>query len=198
MTHSILHIDASIKPAGSISKDLTRAIVDRLRGAHTDSDLIYRDLGANPVPETDAAWIVAVNTPADQRNAEQSEIAALSDQLIAELKAADTVVIGLPVYNFNLPSQLKTWFDQMARAGETFRYSESGPEGLVKGTRAIIAYSSNGTRLGSDIDFASGYLRHMLGFFGITDVQFVASDHFAIDAEASLNAANEGIANLAA
>jgi len=198
MTHSILHIDASIKPEGSISKDLTRSIVDRLRSAHPDSELTYRDLGANPLPEADAAWIAAVNTPSEQRNADQAGIAALSDQLIAELKAADTVVIGLPVYNFNLPSQLKTWLDQMARAGETFHYTEAGPAGLVSGTRAIIAYTSGGTRFGSDIDFASTYLRHMLGFFGITDVQFVASDQVAIDAEASLNAANEGIANLAA
>lgn len=194
----ILRIDSSIKTQGSISRQLTDDIVAKLVAAHPDATVTTRDLGANPLPATDADWLVAVNTPADQRNAAQAAIADLSDALIAELKAADVVVIALPIYNFALPSQLKTWLDQMARAGETFRYSEAGPEGLVKDTRAIVAYSSNGTRMGSEIDFASGYLRHMLGFFGITDVQMVASDHYAIDAESSLKAANEGIASLAA
>lgn len=198
MPHSILHVDASIKPEGSVSRNLTRSIVDRLRAAHAEASVTYRDLGTQPLPETDAEWIAALSTPADRRSAGQSDMVALSDRLIAEVKAADTIVIGLPVYNFTLPSQLKTWLDQLARAGETFRYSENGPEGLVQGTRAIVAYASNGTRIGSDIDYASGYLRHMLRFFGITDVQFVASDHFAIDAESSIKAANDGIANLAA
>lgn len=197
MTH-ILRIDSSIKTQGSISRQLTDDIVAKLVAAHPEATVTARDLGANPLPATDANWLVAVNTPADKRTSEQAEIAAQSDALIAELKAADVVVIGLPIYNFALPSQLKSWLDQMARAGETFRYSEAGPEGLVKGTRAIVAYSSNGTRMGSDIDFASGYLRHMLGFFGISDVQFVASDHYAIDAEDSLKSANDDIARLAA
>jgi FMN-dependent NADH-azoreductase len=194
----ILRIDSSIKTEGSISRQLTDDIMARVVAAHPDAEVTTRDLGANPLPVTDANWLVAVNTPADQRTPEQADIAALSDALIAELKAADVVVIGLPIYNFSLPSQLKSWLDQMARAGETFRYTEAGPEGLVKNTRAIVAYSSNGTRLGSDIDFASGYLRHMLGFFGITDMQVVASDHYAIDADSSLKSANDGIASLAA
>lgn len=197
MTH-ILRIDSSIKSHGSISRQLTDDILTRLLAAHPDARVTTRDLGAAPVPGTDSAWLAAVNTPADSRSPEQAAIAELSDTLIAELKAADVVVIALPIYNFALPSQLKAWLDQMARAGETFRYSEAGPEGLVTGTRAIVAYSSNGTRMGSEIDFASGYLRHMLGFFGVTDVQFVASDHYAIDAEESLRVANESIANLAA
>lgn len=194
----ILRIDSSIKTQGSISRQLTDDIVAKLLAAHPEARITTRDLGAAPLPATDSDWLVAVNTPAESRTPEQAAIADLSDTLIAELKAADVVVIALPIYNFALPSQLKTWLDQMARAGETFRYSEAGPEGLVKGTRAIVAYSSNGTRMGSEIDFASGYLRHMLGFFGVTDVQFVASDHYAIDAEDSLRVANDGIANLAA
>jgi FMN-dependent NADH-azoreductase len=155
-------------------------------------------LGAKPLPGTDAQWLGALGAPAEDRSPAQAEIVGLSDTLIAELKAADTVLIGLPVYNFAAPAQLKTWFDQMARAGETFRYSETGPVGLVQNTRAIIAYSSNGTRMGSDIDFASNYVRHMLGFFGITDVQIVASDHYAIDAESSMKAAQEGVSQIAA
>lgn len=198
MTHSILHIDTSLKPEGSVSKNLTRDIVARLRETHRDSSVIYRDLGIDPLPPTDPNWIAAMGTPADRQSPEQRETLELSARLIAEIKAADTIVIGLPVYNFTVPAPLKTWIDHLARPGETFRYTETGPEGLVSGTRAIVGYASNGTRIGSEIDFASTYLRHMLGFFGITDVQFIASDHFAIDPESSMKAANAGIAQLAA
>ena len=99
--------------------------------------------------------------------------------MLAEVKAADLLVIALPVYNFGVPSQLKSWIDQLARKGETFNYSETGPVGLLTGKRAIVAFTSDGTKMGSEIDFASGYVRHMLGFFGITDVQFAAADAMA-------------------
>lgn len=198
MAHRILRIDSSIKPEGSISRQLTDDILSRLTQAHPGAEVTSRDLGADPLPATDGHWIGAISTPAAERTAEQARTVELSDSLIAELKAADTVVIGLPVYNFAAPAQLKTWFDQLARAGETFKYTETGAVGLVENTRAIVAYSSNGTRFGSDIDFASGYVRQMLGFFGITDVQFVASDHYAIDPASSIKAANDGVAKIAA
>ena len=198
MAYQILRIDSSIKPEGSISRQLTDDIFARLQASHPDAKVVTRDLASDPLPPTDAHWLGSFATPVEERNAAQVKTVELSDTLIAELKAADTVLIGLPIYNFSAPAQLKTWFDQMARAGETFRYSEAGPVGLVENTRAIVAYSSNGTRLGSDIDFASDYVRHMLGFFGITDVQFVASDHYAIDADSSLKAASEGVAKIAA
>jgi FMN-dependent NADH-azoreductase len=194
----ILRIDSSIKTEGSISRQLTDQIIDRLTEAHADATITTRDLGTAPVAAADSDWLVSVNTPADQRSPAQAEIADLSDTLIAEIKEADVLVIGMPIYNFTLPAQLKSWLDQMARAGETFKYTEDGPVGLVEGTRAIVAYSSGGTRFGSEIDFASGYVQHMLGFFGITDVQFVAADQGAVDPEASIKAANEDIAKLAA
>lgn len=198
MTHTILHIDTSITAANSVSKGLTDAIVKRLQGEHADTAVTYRDLGAQSLGEIDGAWLAAVNTPAEARDDAQNALAVEADQLIEELQGADTVVIGLPVYNFAAPSQLKAWIDHVARAGVTFRYTENGPEGLIKNTRAIIAYSSGGTPFGSDYDFASSYIRHALGFIGITDVQFVVADKGAVDAEASLKAANEDIANLAA
>lgn len=194
----ILRIDSSIKTEGSISRQLTDQIIERLQAQHSDAEIITRDLGVSPVAAAESDWLVAVNTPAEHRSPEQAKVADLSDALIAELKDADLVVIGMPIYNFTMPAQLKSWLDQMARAGETFQYTETGPVGLVKDTRAIVAYSSGGTPFGSEIDFASGYLKHMLGFFGITDVQFVASDKSAIDAGASLEAANKDIAALAA
>ena len=95
-------------------------------------------------------------------------------------------MIALPVYNFGVPAQLKAWIDQLARKGEAFYYSELGPVGLLSGKRAVVAYTSDGTKLGSEIDFASGYLRHMLGFFGITNVEFVAADAMAFGAEAAI------------
>jgi hypothetical protein len=105
---------------------------------------------------------------------------------VAELKAADTLVIGLPIYNFGVPAALKAWVDQVARAGVTFKYSEYGPKGLLEGKRAIVAVASGGTEAGSDIDFATGYIRHVLGFIGITDVEFVTADRLMLDADGTM------------
>ena len=167
---AILRIEASIKGEASISRKLTDRLIARLLDAHADASLVSRDLsiGINPV---DAAWIGAVFSSAEARTDAQKAIVAYSDVLLNEVRAADIIVIGLPVYNFGVPSQLKSWFDQLARKGETFTYTEAGPQGLLKGKKAIIAMASDGTKQGSAIDFASGYVRHMLTFFGITDVE---------------------------
>jgi FMN-dependent NADH-azoreductase len=159
--------------------------------------VITRDL-AVAVPAIDGDWLNANWTPEDQRTDAQRETLALSDTLIAELKAADTIVIGAPIYNFGIPATLKTWVDLIARAGITFKYSESGPQGLLTGKRAIVAITSGGTQVGSEIDFASGYLRHVLGFVGITDVQFVAADQLMVDADASHAKAEAALQALAA
>ncbi|QXT39531.1 FMN-dependent NADH-azoreductase [Gymnodinialimonas ceratoperidinii] len=192
MTH-ILRIDASARRENSISRDLTTQIVEKLSPATVTT----RDL-AEGVPLLDEAWIGANFTPADARSPEQAETLALSDALVAEVKAADTLVIGLPIYNFGVPAALKAWIDQIARVGVTFRYTETGPEGLLSGKRAIIALASGGTEAGSAIDFATGYIRHLLGFIGITDVTFVTADRMAIDPEATLAGARQQVAALAA
>ncbi len=196
MTH-ILRIDTSIKGEASVSRKLTDRIVARLTAAHPGAEVTARDLSGG-VPQIDGAWIGAVYTPAADRSPEQATIAVYSDALLAEVKAADVVVIALPVYNFGLPAQLKSWIDHLARKGETFNYTETGPVGLLKDKRAIVALSSDGTKMGSEIDFASGYLRHMLGFFGITDVEFVAADQMVFDPEATLGRAEARIDQLAA
>ncbi len=193
MTNTVLRIDASARHDGSETRALTQRIIDRL----APQSLIQRDL-ATAIPSLDADWLAASWTPEDQRSDAQRETLALSDSLIAELQAADTLVIGTPIYNFGIPAPLKAWIDQIARAGVTFRYTEAGPEGFMTGKRAIIAIASGGTQVGSDIDFASGYLRHILGFLGITDVQFVAADLLMIDAEASHAKANAALEALAA
>ncbi|TDE37421.1 FMN-dependent NADH-azoreductase [Antarcticimicrobium sediminis] len=196
MTH-VLRINSSIKGEASVSHKLLDRAQAKLTAAHPDAEVVTRDLSAG-VPAIDGNWIGAVFTPAESRNVAQAEIAAYSDALLAEVRAADVLLIGLPVYNFGVPGQLKSWFDHLARKGETFQYTEAGPEGLLKGKRAIVVFTSDGTKFGSEIDFASGWVRQMLGFFGITDVQFVHADQMVFDAEATLKAAEAQVDALAA
>ncbi len=191
MTTSILRIDASARRTGSITRDLGDRLIDRFT-AKAPVALTVRDL-ADGLPQIDEAWIGANFTPAEKRTPEQKSLLALSDTLVAELAAADTLVIGLPIYNFGVPSSLKAWIDLIARAGVTFRYTKTGPEGLLNGKRAIVTVASGGTEMGSAIDFATGYLRHMLGFIGITEVEFIAADRTALDPEGTVTAANAAV-----
>ncbi|MFW8634962.1 FMN-dependent NADH-azoreductase [Cribrihabitans pelagius] len=193
MTKTVLHIDSSARLEGSVTRDLSARITTRL-GAQ---EVIRRDF-ASPLPLLTEGWVAANFTPADQRNAEHKAQLALSDSLVEELQRADTIVIGTPVYNFSVPAALKAWIDLVARAGLTFKYTENGPVGLLEGKRAIIALASGGTPAGSEIDFATSYLRHVLGFIGITDVELVAADAMAVDADGALKKANDQIAALAA
>lgn len=193
MSHTVLHIDASARSDGSVSRQLSAEVVERFGG----SEVIRRDL-ADSLPLIDATWIGANFTPGDERDDAQRDTLSLSDTLVSELERADVVVIGLPIYNFGVPATLKAWVDLVARAGVTFRYSENGPVGLLKGKRAILALASGGTEVGSAIDFATGYLKHILGFIGITDVEIVAADRLAVDADASLGKAHAQIEALAA
>ncbi len=192
---NILHIDSSITGDASVSRQLTKDIVGRIRAAHPDAVVNYLDLSAG-IPAIDGAWFSAVRAAPENPTPAQQELISISDGYLRDVQDADVLVIGLPVYNFTLPSQLKSWLDQIARAGVSFRYTENGPEGLLTGKRAILAYSAAGTPQGSDMDFASGYLRHMLGFLGITDVQVVAADGLAMDRAAGLARANEAISSL--
>ncbi|WP_304617744.1 NAD(P)H-dependent oxidoreductase [Paracoccus sp. (in: a-proteobacteria)] len=193
----ILHLDSAITGDASVSRQLTADIVARLKSANPDATVTYRDLNEG-VPAIDTAWFQAVRVGIENPTPEQQAIVATSDALLAEVQAADALVIGLPVYNFSLPGQLKNWLDQIARAGISFRYTAEGPEGLLKNKRAFVAYTAAGTPLGSDYDHASGYLRHMLGFLGITDVTFVPADGLAIDRDAGMARAAEALEQIAA
>ncbi len=193
MTHTILHIDSSARQTQSTTRALSEQIIEKFEG----TAVIRRDL-AQPLPLIDEAWIAANFTPEEDRTDAQRDILALSDQLLDELQAADVIVIGLPIYNFSIPANLKAWVDLVARAGKSFRYTADGPQGLLTGKRALLAMASGGTRAGSEIDFATGYLRHILGFIGITDVEIVAADQMAIDPDASMRAANDAIGRIAA
>lgn len=192
MTQTVLHIDASARHTGSTSRALTKRIAEKL-----GETVVTRDL-TNALPQIDENWINANFTPADDRTDAQKQVLALSDDLIAEIKAADVVVIGVPIYNFGVPASLKAWVDLVARAGVTFRYTENGPQGLLTGKRAVLAVTSGGTEMGSDIDFATGYMKHFLGFIGIHDVEVVAADRQMVDGEAATARADNAIDALAA
>lgn len=194
---NILQIDSAITGEASVSRKLTSDIVAKLTAANPDATVTYRDLN-DGVPAIDTDWFKAVRLAPENPTAEQQQVIDRANIYLAEVQAADVLVIGLPIYNFTLNAPLKSWLDQIARAGITFRYTEAGPEGLLKGKRAIVAYSAAGTPIGSDMDHASGYVRFMLGFLGITDVEFVAADRLAMDREAGLARAQEALDNLAA
>ncbi len=176
-TGTILRIDASMRHEGSVTRDLA----DRLIAARPAAEIIVRDLAADPLPQIDAAWIAANFTDPAERSDEQTARLALSDTLVSELRAADEIVIGVPIYNFGVPAALKAWVDLVARARETFRYGENGPVGLLDGKRATLVLASGGTGFGSEIDFATPWLRHVLGFIGITDVTIIAADRLMVD-----------------
>ncbi|MGJ8603353.1 MAG: FMN-dependent NADH-azoreductase [Marivita sp.] len=188
MTQTVLRIDTSIRGDASVSRDITDKIIAKLAA----DTVITRDLSKG-LPLIDASWLGANWTAEADRSPEQKDALALSDALIAEIIAADTLVIGMPFYNFAVPGALKAWVDLIARAGITFVYTETGPKGLLDGKRAIFAVASGGTLVGSDIDFATGYMRHIMGFIGITDVQIVAADRLMVDADASHAKANAAL-----
>lgn len=172
---TILHITASIRSGESVSRDLSSRLVRSL-AERDGAEVITRDLSANNLPFISAERFGANLTPADARTPEQRELAAIADTLIAELQTADTIVIGVPIYNFGAPSTLKAWADLVARAGTTFHYTPNGPEGLLKGRKAYLAIASGGTPVGSDFDFMTPWLKFFLSFLGIEVVAHVAAD----------------------
>ena len=188
MSH-ILRIDASARQSGSTTRRLADQLEARLVEQHYGATVTRRDLGLTPPAFLTEHWVGANFTDEAERSDEQKALLAGSEELIAEIEAADTIVITAPIYNFAIPATLKAWIDQVTRARRTFRYTEAGPEGLLKGKRAYIVFASGGVPLGSEVDFASGYLRHILGFIGITDVHVIAADGHQTDGEAIARAA---------
>lgn len=195
---NILHIKASIRGDESISNQLSDRIVAGLR-ERGGAKIATRDIAAEDLPFVSAERFAANLAPIEERTGEQAELAAISDTLIEELEAADTIVISSPVYNFGVPASLKAWADLVARAGRTFRYTPNGPEGLLTGKKAYVAVASGGTKIGSEIDFLSPWLTFFLGFLGITNVEIVAADGImGQDGEAVIAAAHEQAQRLAA
>jgi FMN-dependent NADH-azoreductase len=194
----ILQVNASARRDGANSTRLANAIVERLKASHPDASLTVRDLAVTPHPVLDEAALGALFTPADQRSPEQAARVALDDALIAEVQSHDTLVLGVPMYNFGNPVQLKGWIDAIARAGVTFRYTESGPEGLLKGKKVYVALARGGLYRGTERDAQVPHLRTVLGFLGMTDVSFIYAEGLAMGPEAAEKAFTQAHADLEA
>jgi FMN-dependent NADH-azoreductase len=183
----ILRVDSSAKTENSESRRLTDRIIDGLKTNGKSLDVTVRDLNES-LPQVNTAWIEANNTQSDDQTNEHKKTLALSNTLVGEIEAADTLIIGVALYNFSITASLKLWIDLVCRARKTFAYVDGSPKGLMTGKKAIICFASGGTPFESDIDFASGYLRHILGFIGITDVTFISADKHFMDDQSVINA----------
>jgi FMN-dependent NADH-azoreductase len=184
----ILQINSSARSEGSQSTRLANTIVERLKATRPDATLTVRDLASNPHPALDEAALGALFTPAEQRSAEQNARVALDDALIAEIQAANVVVLGVPMYNFGVPTQLKNWIDAIARAKVTFQYTANGPEGLLKGKKVYVALTRGGFYRDTEADSQVPYLKMVLGFLGMKDVEFVYAEGMAMGPEAEQQA----------
>ncbi|AHJ95365.1 FMN-dependent NADH-azoreductase [Hymenobacter swuensis] len=169
----ILQIISSARGAESYSTRLSQGIIDKLLAAHPGSTVVVRNVATHPFPHLEEAHLQAYFTPAEGRSAEQQQAVRHSDEAIVEVLAADVLVLGVPFYNFSIASSLKAWLDHLTRAGITFRYTPTGPEGLITGKKVYLAVASGGIYSEGPqqaADFAVPYLRWMLGFLGMTDV----------------------------
>lgn len=192
---NILHITSSVRGADSESTRVTQRVIDKLLAANPGASVVRRDFGAQPHPLLDGAAVGALFTPAEQRSAAQAARVALDDVLIAEAQAADVIVIGAPMYNFGMPAQLKGWFDAIARSGVTFRYTATGPEGLLKDKKVYVATARGGV-YPADADPQVPHLRMLLNFLGLSDHTFIYSSGLNMGPEAAAagqQAANEAV-----
>jgi len=188
---TVLHIDSSVRSTGSLTRQLGGEYIAKLKAADAGTTVVTRDLAANPLPHLTEQVIGAYFTPAEQRNAEQAAAIKTSDALVDELLAADTIVIGAPMYNFSVTSGLKAWIDHIARAGRTFQYGANGIQGLVTGKKVVVFVASGGVYSegpAAAYDHITTYLRAVLGFLGLTDVTFIVAEGVAMGEEAVANA----------
>jgi len=173
---TLLQINASLFADNGQSSRLSNNFVAGWRAAHPDGKVISRVFAEQPVPHLDAQRFSAFIAKPEERSAEQQVVIDYSDALIDEIRSADVIVLGLPMYNFGVPSTLKAYFDHIARAGVTFRYTEKGPEGLLKGKKVYVFAARGGLYVGTSRDTQTGYVRDFLGFIGIDDVEFVYAE----------------------
>ena len=198
---NILQINASARSTGANSTRLADRITQSLLAQHPEASLQLRDLARNPHPVLDEPALSALFTPAEQRTPEQAARVALDDALIAEVQAADVLVLGVPMYNFGVPVQLKTWIDAIARAGVSFRYTANGPEGLLTGKKVYVALARGGLYRNTPADSQVPYLKSVLAFLGMSDTAFIYAEGLAMGAESASKAfatAEETIAKLLA
>jgi FMN-dependent NADH-azoreductase len=200
-TKTLLQLNSSLNSTAGHSSRLADAFVANWRVANPGAEVTVRDLAADPVPHLTAERFGAFLAKPEERTVEQKTVVAYSDRLIEELRNADTIVLGLPLYNFGVPSTLKAYFDHIARAGVTFKYSENGPIGLLTGKKAYVLAARGGIYAGTPQDTETVYVRDFLAFLGITDVEFVYAEGLAIGEatrESALAKAREQIEALTA
>lgn len=176
--NNVLVLKSSILADNSQTNQLSDYFVSKL----ADKNVVIRDLAANPLPHFDATAATALRS--QPTSAEENALLALSDELVAEIKNADTLIINAPMYNFHIPTQLKSYFDFIARPRVTFQYSEKGPEGLLKGKKAVVLVAFGGFHQNQPTDLVTSYMKTILGFVGITDVQFVYMEGIGFGPEA--------------
>jgi FMN-dependent NADH-azoreductase len=183
----VLHIDSSVRHTGSLTRQLGTEFIAKLQAADPSTTVVTRDLANTPVPHLTEEMIGAYFTPAEQRNAQQAATIKTSDTLVDEVLAADTIVIGAPMYNFSITSGLKAWIDHVARAGRTFKYGANGAEGLVTGKKVYVVVATGAAYSEGPYaayDYTTTYLRAVLGFLGMTDVTFIVAEGVALGEEA--------------
>ncbi|PTU77037.1 FMN-dependent NADH-azoreductase [Pseudomonas indoloxydans] len=193
----ILVIESSARQQGSVSRELTQQFIANWQAAHPADQVQVRDLAAEPVPHLDAMLLGGWMTPSEQQNDAEKAALARSNQLTDELLAADVLVLAAPMYNFAIPSTLKAWLDHVLRAGVTFKYTETGPQGLLTGKRAFVLTARGGIYAGSALDHQEPYLRQALAFIGIHDVQFIHAEGLNLGAEFSEKGLAQAKAKLA-
>jgi len=199
---TLLQINASINNGNGQSSQLAKQFVAAFQKRNPEARLVVRDVAAaEPVPHLDGERFGAFITQADQRSSAQQAVVAYSDTLINELKQADLIVLGLPMYNFGVPSQLKAYFDHIARAGVTFKYTDKGPVGLLTGKKVVVFAARGGVYAGTPMDTQTSYVRDFLRFIGMTEVEFIYAEGLALgpqSREANLAKAAVEIERLAA
>ena len=195
---NLLQINSSARVAGSHSTNLANQVSARLREQHANANFNLRDLAITPQPALDEVALQALFTPADQRNPEQAARVALDDALIAEVQAADILVIGAPMYNFGISSQLKNWIDAISRAQVTFRYTATGPEGMLKGKKVYVVLTRGGLYRNTPNDTQMPYLKNFFAFLGMTDVEFIYAEGLAMGTEGEQRAISDAQAQIEA
>jgi len=194
----VLVIESSARQQDSISRQLTRDFVSQWQAAHPADQVTQRDLAVNPVPHLDANLLGGWMKPEDQRNSDELQALARSNELTDEVLAADVLVLAAPMYNFTIPSTLKAWLDHVLRAGVTFKYTDTGPQGLLTGKRAYILTARGGIHAGASSDHQEPYLRQVMAFIGIHDVTFIHAEGLNMGGDFHEKGLNQAKAQLAA
>lgn len=192
---NILHVSASVNGENSNSRQIASKLINRIVAADPTANVVDRDTNASEISALTGETVGAFYTPTEDRSDAQKEVIAVSEKLVAEVQAADILVIGAPMYNFSIPSTLKAWVDLIARVGVTFKYTENGPVGLLTGKKAYVVVATGGVPVNSQADFATPFLKQVLGFVGITEVEVIDASGFAVNAQEAMDRA---IANVEA